>query len=379
MTRPEPKGWCPGAHRPMASGDGLIVRVRPRMARLTGEQARGLAGLSLAFGNGVIDLTSRANLQMRGVKEAGIEPILLQLVALDLLDTDAETEARRNIMVQPFWTDGDDTHQIAEALNLRLADLPLLPAKFGFAIDAGDAPCLGQAPADLRIERAPSGGLVLRADGQRLGTAVTAENATDRMIALANWFTQTGGARSGRMARHLATAASFPDWAGPTVAPAAPRPATIPGRTPIGRCIGAAFGQIAAEDLFALMTGQTALRLTPWRLLIVEGNPATVPAGFVVRPDDPVLRIDACPGAPGCPSASVATRALGQRLAAHLPPGQRLHISGCTKGCAHPVPADLTLVGRGARFDVVRNGVAWDKPAQTGLAPDDLIGVVDAL
>ena len=24
------KGWCPGALRPMPSGDGLVVRVRPK-------------------------------------------------------------------------------------------------------------------------------------------------------------------------------------------------------------------------------------------------------------------------------------------------------------------------------------------------------------
>ena len=28
MSAPIVQGWCPGAHRPMMSGDGLVVRVR---------------------------------------------------------------------------------------------------------------------------------------------------------------------------------------------------------------------------------------------------------------------------------------------------------------------------------------------------------------
>ena len=28
------RGWCPNAWRPMAAGDGLLVRVRPRLGRL---------------------------------------------------------------------------------------------------------------------------------------------------------------------------------------------------------------------------------------------------------------------------------------------------------------------------------------------------------
>ena len=39
MNRFEIKGWCPSALRPMQSGDGLVVRVRPRGGRLSAEQA----------------------------------------------------------------------------------------------------------------------------------------------------------------------------------------------------------------------------------------------------------------------------------------------------------------------------------------------------
>jgi precorrin-3B synthase len=50
MSEPAIRGWCPGAHRPMASGDGLVVRVRPPLGELTPAQAEGLADLADRFG-----------------------------------------------------------------------------------------------------------------------------------------------------------------------------------------------------------------------------------------------------------------------------------------------------------------------------------------
>ena len=72
------KGWCPDAWRPMMAGDGLLVRVRPPLARLTAQQAEGLCDAAKAHGNGQIDLTARANLQLRGVAEA-TWPALLEI------------------------------------------------------------------------------------------------------------------------------------------------------------------------------------------------------------------------------------------------------------------------------------------------------------
>ena len=82
------QGWCPGALRPMLSGDGLVVRVRPRMARLSPAQVRGLAEAALRHGNGVIDLTARANLQLRGVRPEAHLALLDDLSELGLLDAD---------------------------------------------------------------------------------------------------------------------------------------------------------------------------------------------------------------------------------------------------------------------------------------------------
>lgn len=357
----------------MLSGDGLIVRVRPRLARLTAAQIRVLAEGALAYGTGLIDLTNRANLQLRGINLAETEPLLLRLAAADLLDVDAEAEGRRNVLCAPDWEDGDDTHSLTLELNRRLAELPLLPAKFSFVIDAGQTLALATEPADLRIERGRSGGLILRAGRSARGAVVSAGDAVGALIALAHWVMSTGS--TGRIA-HLQTLSDPPGWARPEELPANSAARPVPGRVSRGLYVGFAFGRIPAQSLLALPP--VAVRLTPWRLVLLEGvSQVPAVAGAIVDACDRLLAVDACPGAPDCAAASVPTRDIAASL--RLPAGKSLHVSGCTKGCARAKPAEVTLVGREGRFDVVTNGCAWDMPVLRGLLPENISGALDAL
>lgn len=191
------KGWCPDAWRPMMAGDGLLVRVRPPLGRLAAAQVEGLCEAANAHGNGQIDLTARANLQLRGVTEKGWPVLLEELQALGLVDPDPAREGRGAVLVDPAWREGDDTHRIATELRARLAELPALPGKVGFVVDAGARPMLADAPGDFRIERAATGGLLLRADGRATGVAMSCEHAVDALIRLAHWFVASGGRRRG--------------------------------------------------------------------------------------------------------------------------------------------------------------------------------------
>src|SRR5205807_2445626 len=56
------KGWCPGARRPMQARDGLLVRLRISGGIVTAAALRGLAQAGRAHGNGLFDLSARANL-----------------------------------------------------------------------------------------------------------------------------------------------------------------------------------------------------------------------------------------------------------------------------------------------------------------------------
>ncbi len=360
MTAPVVKGWCPGALRPMLSGDGWVVRVRPPLGQLTEVQAAGIAALSQDFGSGLIDLSSRANIQIRGVTEAGHTPLIQGLRALSLTDPDAGTEARRNIVMTPFWQPGDDSHRIGADLArlLAAADAPDLTAKFGFAVDAGPVPVLRGVPADITIEHGPQGLMVRPATGG--GKPVTAATAAAEAIALARWFLASDGAAEGRgrMAWHLAAGAVLPEGYAQAAGGAATT--ALPGPHPQGWLVALAFGQCGADTLAAL-SRLGPLRTTPWRMLMVEGLTARpdIP-GLIQHADDPLLRVTACTGAPGCPQALQPTRPLARALAPGIAPPLHLHVSGCAKGCAHPGVAPLTLVAQPDGWALVRHGTTAD-------------------
>jgi precorrin-3B synthase len=370
MSAPEVKGWCPGAYRPMMSGDGLVVRVRPRLARLTARQARDLCAAAIRFGNGTIDLTNRANLQLRGVSETDHAALLEALAAAGLLDVDARLETRRNILITPFYAEDDVTARLAQALTDRLGDLPSLPAKFGFAIDTGPARILSGCSADIRLETGRDG-LILRADGANTGCTVTEADAIDRLIDLARWFADHHDTETRRMAR-LIEARPLPEtWCGAVPGPVDQTPE--PGVSEAGMIYGAPFGQLDAAALADLLgeSRARALRVTPWRMILLEGGAAVETDAFVSRPGDPLLKTDACPGAPFCPQAQAETRTIARTLAPHVTGS--LHVSGCAKGCARTRPADVTLVGRGGRFDLVKGGRAGDEPVRRGLSETELM------
>jgi precorrin-3B synthase len=345
----EVKGWCPGALRPMASGDGLIARVRPWCGAFSLVQASGLADIAERLGNGHIDLTRRANLQIRGLSEDRLGELHSALDRLDLLDASPEAEAARNVMVGPLA--GAEVRAVADRLSRALSKdrrAAGLRAKFGWLVDGGGPLSIVGECADIALYMT-NDGMALRIDGQWLGGG-SIETALD-------------AAFGGR-----------PDLPKVDIAPA-------PGRRRLGRLpsmtgVAAPFGRLEAAQLRELVhlaegAGASELRLSPWRALYFDA-PIEVPEalGLIVDEDDPLLRIDACPGAPACRSASVDTRATARRLAASGFAGT-IHISGCAKGCARSAPADLTLVGEGGRYGVIRNGTTRDAIERT-IDADDL-------
>ncbi|MEM1431093.1 MAG: precorrin-3B synthase [Pseudomonadota bacterium] len=373
---PEIKGWCPGGHRPMMSGDGLVVRVRPWLGAVSPEQACALADLAARHGNGRIEITSRANLQLRGVTEASLPALLDALTHLDLLDADAETEARRNIVLSPFsecsrW----DVPAMAAGLSagLRSAAFAGLPSKFGFAIDPGPERHLGGVSGDIRIEASRTA-LLVRADGAAHGLPVASETAAvATALSMAAWFLASGGVGPdgrGRLRSHL-SANALPDALQGHTAPNRRARAARPGPMAGGTLVAAAFGQLTPDALRALSRVAAGdLRMTPFRMIYLPATrlDASPHPDLIIAPDDPLLRVVACTGAPGCPQGRAPVRSLARQLAPSVAPTETLHVSGCRKGCAHPRRATMTLVASESGFGLVRNGTPWDQPDRTGLS-----------
>lgn len=362
MTR---KGWCPGALRPMPAGDGLLLRLRPRGSRLSADQVAGLADLAARYGSGAIDLGSRASLQLRGVTAAALPDLHQALADLALLDSDPGVEARRNIITTPLWQAGDATADLVALLEDGLQNAPNLPPKFGFALDTGSAACLQLASADLRIEQSCAG-LILRPDGYRMGQTFQPCDLPELLAKLLHWFVKTDCPRMKMALRN----GHIPPLT--QEAPPRPQPAMadlLQGSgllfAPFGAATSQAFGELAGQGL----------RLTPWRAVRPD-SPPPAPRHWLQNPNDARLRVDACPGAPQCSAASLATRDLALQLAPLVPAGRHLHLSGCAKGCARARPADVTLTGRDGRFDLILQGRAGDAPVQTGLAPHILAAAI---
>ncbi|NYT74016.1 cobalamin biosynthesis protein CobG [Halomonas sp. QX-2] len=372
------KGWCPGAWRPMATGDGWLVRVRPLLGELSREQVLALCDAAETFGSGLIELTSRANLQLRGVTDESWPPLMAFLVEHQLVSADPEAERQPQLMLAPAWQKGDDTHTIARLLQTRGSELATMPGKVGIAIDAGKAPVLGDSAADFRIERSREGGLLVRADGYAQGTAVNdTEAAVEQLIRLTHWFVDSGGWESGRMRRHTAP---LPDWAPADTAPALPGEKLALGEHREGMVIGLPFGRVAVETLREAVSQSSArvVQVTPWRRLLLK-DCDTLPAidGLIRHNSDPRLAMDACPGAPYCEQASVATQPLAEKLSGWVE--GTVHISGCSKGCARRAPVDVCLVGQAGRFNVVVNGGADSTPVKTGLTECEALDVIKKL
>lgn len=372
MNTHQIKGYCPGALNAMPSGDGLVVRIRPFNGQLSRDQAKGIASLAAVHGNGLIDLSSRGNLQIRGVTEQSYATLISGLRNLSLIDDSEVIESRRNVLVAPFWHSGDETEYLAAALTKALStkDAPALPGKFGFAVDTGRAPVLQTASADIRFERDADGALILCAEGAKTGKEVNLETLVPEALGLALWFMETRADHT-RMQTLLDQGAALPE--GFTAPRQAQDYVPTPSNGPQGALVGCAFGQLTATSLGHLAS-LGGMRMTPWRMVLVEGA-QNLPAidGILTDPANPLLRISACTGAPACAQGLAQTRPIAHHLAPHLKPDQTLHVSGCTKGCAHPRSAPVTFIATTDGFDLIRNGRTGDPPLQTQLTLKDMI------
>ena len=92
--------------------------------------------------------------------------------------------------------------------------------------------------------------------------------------------------------------------------------------------------------------------------------------GLIVGAGQIFISANFCPGAPACGQAEAETRGIARALAGKV---GTLHVSGCAKGCARQAAAEVTLVGREGRFDLVRDGRAGDMPERSGLTGAEVL------
>ncbi|MDH2416040.1 nitrite reductase [Nocardioides sp. CER19] len=265
---------CPGALRPWAADDGLLVRLRLIGGRVRSSSLRALADVAEEYGDGRIRLTGRANLQVRGLPgtSAALDPdVLAALERTGLLPTRTH-ELVRNVLVSPqtgLAGGRADLRPVAAELDrLLCADAALagLPGRFLFVLDDGRGDLVDRT-GDLGIVALDSGTAQLRV-GDGWGPVVALRDAPATLAGLAASFAARRGSGPAAPWHVVELSAPLADPVPPD--PHLPHPVGAPpfGDVPGGRHVAAAGGldRVAVDELVADVP---EVVVTPWRGVLV--------------------------------------------------------------------------------------------------------------
>ncbi|WP_435172379.1 hypothetical protein [Actinacidiphila sp. bgisy145] len=323
---------CPGALRLHTADDGALARVRVPGGALGAAQAERLGEAARRFGDGDVHLTSRGNVQLRGLA-AGCGAELAQLLGAAGLLPSAAHERVRNVVASPLsGLDGQGHLDVGgwlrelDGLLCGSAAAAALSGRFLFALDDGRGDVAALGP-DVTLRAAPDGTALLRI-GRNTALRLPAADAPRAALLAAEGFlaaaTPDGGGEptawrvadlpdrgaaltadlAGRLTAPPATTAAPPAASpagtrgeaahtaspagtrgeaahtAPTVPPAIgpiPHPAAPGG--PLALSVLAPLGRLTPDQWRALCalaarTPAAQLRLTPWRGAVVPGVPA---------------------------------------------------------------------------------------------------------
>jgi len=407
---------CPGALRLHAAADGALARVRLPGGLLTGGQLRAVRELAEQFGDGHVELTSRANLQLRALTTASAETLAVRLEAAGLLPS-ATHELVRNIAASPL-SSAESAAQVRRLDEALCADprLAALPGRFLFALDSGaldvaPAADVAAVPASALAGSAPTrssprvaygeGETAVLFAGVDAGLRVPAGDTVTALVAAAHAFLDerdgTAGEQPvawrvrelvdgpGRLAARTAAALGVRLGGGGAV----PEPGI---REPVG-LIGQAAGLVAVGAVVPLgrlsgvqikvLEEAAAIAVTPWRGVVLPGlSPEAAgewqrrlaDAGLETRSGSRWSGVTACAGRPGCAKSLADVR--GDATAVVLRQGPELallpvHWVGCARGCGSPAGPHVRVEATGLGYDVRADG-------SSGFATADEVGALVA-
>jgi precorrin-3B synthase len=411
------RGACPGLSAPMQTGDGLLVRLLP-LGTIALDAFAGLCAAAQRHGNGIIEVTARGSIQVRGLSAASA-PLFADAVAACGIAASAGVAIFTNALAGFCAEEILDASLLGAELRRALTRTELaanLAPKISVVIDGGGRLTLDALDADVRLcaYSAANGGALISVgvggDGASaigLGLAAPADAVEIGMRLLGLL------ARYGRRARDVLAVDGVEPFHAALSSLLLRSPETNEAveqkrsggerqkadvndaiklhrlRDASFACgIGLAFGHSEAAALLSLTeaaraAGAIGIRATAGRVLLILGvaakdAPSLVASaaklGFIVQRDDPRLRIVACAGAPFCSSAHIPTRVLApvaaERVGRLLDGAVKIHISGCGKSCAHAGPAALTIVGSAQGCMVIVNGAAGDAASEVIDADD---------
>jgi precorrin-3B synthase len=266
---------CPGISRPWIAEDGLLVRLRLIGGRITSDQLVGLAAIANRYGDGQVQLTARANLQLRALPGSGgvlDRDVVTALAATGLLPSRTH-ELIRNVMVSPqtgLAGGRADLRGVAEELDDLLCADPVLvdlPGRFLFVLDDGRGDLLSRT-SDLGFVSLDNQTVQLRV-GVNWGPVVDLLDAAHAIVELARSFCAARG--DGPTAAWHVAELTMPLVPVELVDPRVP-PATdlLPfGPVPGGQHHQIPNGLLDRAAVTALTRNDTDLVVTPWRGVLI--------------------------------------------------------------------------------------------------------------
>jgi precorrin-3B synthase len=378
---------CPGVLRLAEAADGLLARVRLPGGLVSGEQLRVLARLADELADGRVELTSRGNVQLRGLTAAAASPLTNELFDAGLLPSLSHDQVR-NVLASPLagLDRGSDLTGVVRSLDAALCVRPRLAelsGRFLFAVDdgRGDVAGLGaDVVATVRADGAVVNGLSVR----RAPGAGTVDGVPDKlrddiaaaMLACAEAFLDLK-AELDRGAWRIADLPAGPERvralvaarlglaAAPEeiVASRASRPVGLaPAREGTGGSVVliAPLGKLTSAQVtwVADRVEGRAARVTPWRSVVLPdlADAAGVlreaaGLGFGTDAASPWLRVTACAGRPGCASALADVQADAAGFAARWP-GRIVHVSGCARHCGRPAATEIDITATSEGYQI---------------------------
>lgn len=388
------RGACPSLEAPMMTGDGLLVRLRPENPTLHIEQFTQLASAAARHGNGLIEVTARGSLQLRGLRDDTLSELASDIAAAGIVpETGVVIETSPLASLDP--TEIGDATAIAKSLRLAMAAMmpkPKLAPKLSIIVDGAGRVGLDSVPADIRLMAARCDGgkaywrIALAGDGRTArGLAVLpGDTLISAVITILEELSAIGPRARARDLDIDRLRSLFATDEAAGLEPATQQISAIgvhdlgQGAAALG--VGLPYAQIQSSFLIAFLDrikelGISELRLAPGHGLLLLGiRPDMLDAAklaaanfaLLATPDDPRNQIHTCAGSVGCASAFYDTKALAAEIVGSLDlfdGSIDLHLSGCSKGCAHPGRAALTLTGTPMGYGLVVNGSASGEPA----------------
>ncbi|MDT5191219.1 MAG: precorrin-3B synthase [Mycobacterium sp.] len=359
MTRARDDDACPGALQVHQAADGALARIRLPGGMISAEQLLAVADAATRFGSPAMELTSRGNVQIRGITDP---TALSDAVAAAGLLPSPSHERVRNVVASPLTgrSGGNaDVRDLVRDLDAAIQASPALarlPGRFWFGVDDGRGDVSGLG-ADVGAHLLSADRAALLVAGVDTGVRLSSVDVVATLVAVAETFVEIRG--SAWRSTELLDVEPLLTELTRSAAPGATWPPVL--RPPVGWIeqddrrvtLGAAvrLGVLEARTAEYLAAIEAPLVITPWRSVLVcdldEGVAdvalrVLAPLGLVFDADSPWLSVSACTGSPGCEHSAADVRSDAAAAVAD-PADTHRHFVGCERACGSP-PVGQVLV-----------------------------------